>query len=43
MMYLTINVVYNCDVLDFFNNLNMALQGKNVTVFKMQKKVKAAI
>lgn len=31
------------DVFNFLNNFNLALQGENVIVFKVQKKVKAAI
>lgn len=37
-----VKVAYICDVFDFLNNLNLALQGENVTVFKVQEKVEAA-
>jgi zinc finger BED domain-containing protein 5/7/8/9 len=31
-----------CDIFNFLNNLNLTLQGSNVTVFKVQEKVEAA-
>lgn len=37
-----VKVAYICDVFDFLNNLNLALQGENVTIFKVQEKVEAA-
>jgi hypothetical protein len=37
-----IKVAYLCDIFDFLNNLNLTLQGSNVTVFKVQEKVEAA-
>lgn len=35
-------VAYISDIFEFLNNLNMALQGNNVTIFKVQDKVEAA-
>lgn len=37
-----VKVAYICDVFDFLNNLNLALQGENATIFKVQEKVEAA-
>lgn len=35
-------VAYISDIFEFLNNLNMALQGNHVTIFKVQDKVEAA-
>lgn len=37
-----IKVAYLSDIFDFLNNLNLTLQGTNVTVFKVQEKIESA-